>query len=92
MPYSTRCGYEQILSVIQIHSNFSNYSNCVPDRRPDRFNGLGGFGPRTSEMNDTDDDTDFCELAASFEFLMNDQILSWTRFRRSETVILVKLK
>ena len=31
MPYSTRCGYEQILSVIQIHSNFSN---CVPDWRP----------------------------------------------------------
>ena len=62
----------------------------IVSRTGARFNGLGG--PRTSEMNDTDDDTDFCELAASFEFLMNDQILSWTRFRRSKTVILVKLK
>ena len=83
MPYSTRCGYEQILSVIQIHSNFSN---CVPDWRPvQRVRRVRGrMIPVMIPI--------FCELAASFEFLMNDQILSWTRFRRSETVILVKLK
>ena len=80
MPYSTRCGYEQILSVIQIHSN------CVPDRRQVQWvrRVRGRMIPVMIPI--------FCELAASFEFLMNDQILSWTRFGRSETVILVKLK
>ena len=86
MPYSTRCGYEQILSVIQIHSNFSNYSNCVPDRRPVQWvrRVRGRMIPVMIPI--------FCELVASFKFLMNDQILSWTRFRRWKTVILVKLK
>ena len=73
MPYSTRCGYEQILSLIHIHSNNSNNFELCPGP------GQVGWARVALVVIPV-----LLWTRIQFEFLMNYQILSWTRFRRSK--------